>query len=146
MTRRRLIQLGLGLGLGLALLVLGLRGELPGVSGGPTGPIDSVPGVQYPEIGFRDAGHLEEHFRKHGVEFGSITRIEYLRRAQLLRDRPAGGEVLESVREDGVVTRFDRREGSFLAFDRDRVIRTFFRPNDGEGYYQRQLKRGDRTP
>ena len=56
------------------------------------------------------------------------------RRAQSLRDRPAGGEVLEAVRRDGVITRFDRRRGDFLAFDRDRTIRTFFRPNDGEAY------------
>jgi pyocin large subunit-like protein len=45
-----------------------------------------------------------------------------------------------------VVTRFDRREGDFLAVGRDGVIRTFFRPNDGEAYFQRQLKRGQGTP
>ena len=52
------------------------------------------------------------------------------------------GIPLEAVRTDGVVTRFDRAQGAFLAFDRDRTIRTFFHPNDGERYFQRQLARG----
>lgn len=93
-------------------------------------------------IGFRDAEHLHEHYQKHGAEFGRISEAEYLRLAQELRDRPAGGDILEAVRTDGVVTRFDRAQGAFLAFDRDRTIRTFFHPNDGERYFQRQLARG----
>jgi len=63
--------------------------------------------------------------------------------AQELRDRPADDSVLEAVRGDGVVTRFDRKNGAFLAFNRDRIIRTFFKPNDGESYFRRQLNRRD---
>jgi pyocin large subunit-like protein len=100
----------------------------------------------HPEIGFRDRSHLAEHYQKHGAEFGRISIEEYLHAAQTLRDRPAGGDVLESVRADGVVTRFDRSSGAFLACDADGVIRTFFRPNDGEAYYRRQLKRGHSVP
>jgi hypothetical protein len=106
----------------------------------PEAPVAN--GVTHPDIGFRDAGHLAEHYHKHGAEFGTISQAEYLRQAQALRDRPAGGPVLESVRADGVVTRFDRSSGTFLAFDRDLTIRTFFRPNDGERYFRRQLARG----
>jgi hypothetical protein len=112
----------------------------------PSADVETASGIRYPAIGFRDAGHLAEHFEKHGEEFGAISQAEYLRQAQLLRDRPAGGDILESVRQDGVITRFDRASGAFLAVDRDRTIRTFFRPNDGEGYFQRQLKRGHSTP
>ena len=92
-------------------------------------------------IGFRNRGRLEEHYRKHGREFGDITQAEYLRRAQELRDAPVGGSVLELRREDGVLTRFDRESGSFIAFDPDRTIRTFFRPNAGERYFRRQAAR-----
>ncbi len=93
-------------------------------------------------IGFRSHERLVEHYQKHGREFGAITQDEYLRRAQDLRDRPAGGEVLEAVRADGVITRFDRASGAFLAANPDRTIRTFFRPNQGETYFRRQLARG----
>ena len=66
------------------------------------GPQESAWG---PSVGFANRDRLEDHYRKHGGEFGSITRQEYLRQAQALRDAPAGGPVLEAVRQDGVITR-----------------------------------------
>ncbi len=92
-------------------------------------------------VGFRSHERWVEHYRKHGSEFGAITQDEYLRRAQDLRDRPAGGPVLEGVRADGVITRFDRESGAFLAVNSDGTIRTFFRPNQGETYFRRQSAR-----
>jgi pyocin large subunit-like protein len=92
-------------------------------------------------VGFADERRLDEHFAKHGAEFGRISRQEYLRQAQLLRDTAAGGPVLEAVRNDGVVTRFDRQTGAFIAFNSNGVIRTFFKPNDGERYWRRQAER-----
>jgi pyocin large subunit-like protein len=94
-----------------------------------------------PSVGFRTPRALAEHFDKHGAEFRAATPRQYLALAQALRDRPAGGGVLELVRDDGVITRFDRASGAFIAFERDGVIRTFFIPNDGERYFQRQAKR-----
>jgi hypothetical protein len=93
--------------------------------------------------GFASNKKLTQHFRKHGREFGNITLDEYLRRAQELRDRPAGGPILEGVRRDRVITRFDRSSGAFIAFEPDFTIRTFFKPNNGEAYFHRQLTRGD---
>ena len=93
------------------------------------------------EIGFASHERLIEHYRKHGPEFGSITLDEYLRRAQSLRDSAVGGNVLEVVRSDGVITRFDRATGAFIAFNSDGTIRTFFRPNAGEAYFRRQSER-----
>jgi len=93
------------------------------------------------DVGFRTRALLTEHYAKHGAEFGSPGIDEYLRRAQALRDTPAGGDVLEAVRDDGVVTRFDRASGAFIAFDASGVIRTFFRPRDGERYFHRQAAR-----
>ena len=94
-------------------------------------------------IGFADQRRLDEHYEKHGPEFGRITRQDYLRQAQLLRDAKAGGPVLEAVRKDGVVTRYDRQTGAFIAFNANGVIRTFFKPNDGERYWRRQAERGE---
>ncbi len=94
-------------------------------------------------VGFADQRRLDEHFEKHGAEFGRITRQDYLRQAQLLRDAKVGEPILEAVRRDGVVTRFDRQTGAFIAFNANGVIRTFFRPNDGERYWRRQAERGE---
>lgn len=93
------------------------------------------------EIGFASRQKYLDHYAKHGREFGSISAAEYLRQAQTLRDRPAGKDVLEVVRADGVITRFDKTGEAFLAFDADLTIRTFFKPNDGVNYFWRQSRR-----
>ena len=94
-------------------------------------------------VGFADQRRLDEHFAKHGAEFGRITKQDYLRQAQLLRDVRVGGPVLEAVRRDGVITRYDQQTGAFIAFNANGVIRTFFKPNDGERYWRRQAERGE---
>lgn len=93
--------------------------------------------------GFRSRRQFDEHYAKHGREFGHISQDEYLRRAQALRDAPVGGPILQAIKPGGVVTRFDRGSGAFGAYNADRTIRTFFIPNDGERYFYRQAKRPD---
>lgn len=93
--------------------------------------------------GFRNRRALDEHFAKHGSEFGHISESEYLHRAQALRDTPPGGPILQVVKPAGIVTKFDRSTGSFGAYNPDGVIRTFFIPNDGERYFRRQATRPD---
>jgi pyocin large subunit-like protein len=90
---------------------------------------------------FRSQEKLDEHYEKHGREFGAISKAEYLRLAQELRDAPAGGPILEARRPDGEFSRFDRRHGYFGAYNRNGTIRTFLIPNNGERYFQRQARR-----
>ena len=137
----------------LAWIVLQSRGKSPSESPSaplpsptaaapPVSPSAGVPPPVSSSVGFRSRERLEEHYNKHGTEFGGITIEEYLHRAQALRDATVGDDVLEVVRPtDGVVSRFDRATGAFLAFDADGTIRTFFKPNDGEAYFRRQAKR-----
>jgi pyocin large subunit-like protein len=91
--------------------------------------------------GFRSRAQFDEHYHKHGSEFGNISPADYLRLAQELRDAPAGNLVLEARRADGEFSRFDKRHGYFGAYNPDRTIRTFFIPNDGERYFWRQARR-----
>ncbi len=110
--------------------------------GGAAGGLAPRVRVGQPDVGFRSAAKLDEHFAKHGAEFGNITKAEYLRLAQQLRDAEPVGDILEIVRPaDGVVSRFDKKSGAFEANDRDGTIRTFFKPNDGEAYFRRQARR-----
>ena len=91
--------------------------------------------------GFRSQAQLDEHYGKHGAEFGNISKQDYLRLAQQLRDEQAGGPILEARRSNGEFSRFDKRHGYFGAYNPDRTIRTFFIPNDGERYFRRQARR-----
>jgi hypothetical protein len=102
---------------------------------------DEGPAPRHPEIGFRGEEQLREHFRKHGREFHAHSAEAYLRLAQSLRDRRRGGDVLEFVRNDAVTCKFDRATGAFVAYNSDGTLRTFFRPNDGEAYVERQKSR-----
>jgi pyocin large subunit-like protein len=102
----------------------------------------SLPRNDRRSVGFRSRTQLDEHFAKHGAEFGRVTRQEYLRAAQALRDAPVGGNIEELNRADGTIARYDRASGAFIAFDSDGIIRTFFKPNDGEAYFRRQARRG----
>jgi hypothetical protein len=122
------------------------------IAGGATGAVEVIPGGavlrptdvppgSHPEIGFRSPQHLLDHWTRHGREFDATTPSDYLALAQALRDAPTGGSVLERVRADGVVTRFDRATGTFIAFDPDLTLRTCFRPADGEAYFRRQAMR-----
>jgi pyocin large subunit-like protein len=93
--------------------------------------------------GFASKRQFDEHYQKHGREFGRVTQDEYLRLAQDLRDAPVGGPILEAIKPGGVISRFDRRKGYFGAYNRNGTIRTFFVPNDGERYFHRQATRPD---
>jgi pyocin large subunit-like protein len=107
---------------------------------------DDEPGPRHPEIGFRTRDRLEEHFKKHGRDFHVKTADEYLRLAQLLRDQPRSSYVLEIVRNDAVTCKFDRETGAFVAYNSDGTLRTFFRPRDGEAYFERQKTRTGEAP
>lgn len=117
----------------------------------PTPPaVAAAPAVRTPTseprgfgatVGFRSQRQLDDHVEKHGAEFGTRSARTYLQLAQALRDTIPGATILEVRRADGVVTRFDRTSGAFLAFNGDGTIRTFFKPNDGEQYFRRQARR-----
>ena len=91
--------------------------------------------------GFRSRAQFNEHYQKHGAEFGHISQAEYLRLAQELRDASARGPILQAVQRTGVITKFDTVRGYFVAYNPDGTIRTFFIPVDGERYFRRQAKR-----
>ena len=61
------------------------------------------------------------------------------RRSETVREEEGA---FEEGRSD-VLARYDRETGAFIAFNPDGVIRTFFRPNDGERYFRRQAERGE---
>jgi hypothetical protein len=74
----------------------------------------------------------------YGREFGPITKLQYLRLAQQLRDSHSGKNILESRRPDAGILKFDLRRHYFGAYNPDGTIRTFFIPPDGVRYFERQ--------
>ena len=94
------------------------------------------------KIGFKSEKLLQEQYKKHGKEFGKISQREYLLMGQQLRDRPLDMNILESVRrQDGVITRFDKKTGAFIEFEKNLVMKSFFKPAEGERYFYKQQPR-----
>jgi pyocin large subunit-like protein len=93
------------------------------------------------DVGWTSPWSLASHFEKHGAAVGAADEAQYLARARGLRDARVGGDVLEIVRADGKRCRFDRATGAFLVFAPGGEIITFFAPDDGEAYFERQRER-----
>lgn len=86
---------------------------------------------------FRNKTRYDEHYEKHGAEFGSITKEEYLRLANDLINSKSD-RVLHKYSDDGDYMYFDQDTGYFLVLSADGYIRTFFIPTAGINYWNRQ--------
>ena len=84
---------------------------------------------------FRTSELYESHFVKHGAEFGSITKEQYLQMANsLILSKTA----LTKNEEDGDKIYYDADKNEFLVLSTDGYIRTFFKPDNGLDYYNKQ--------
>jgi len=86
---------------------------------------------------FRTEELLESHYLKHGSEFGDISKEEYLRRANDLITTKSV-DVLTKYEEDGDKLFYLKSTNEFLVLSTDGYIRTYFKPDDGIDYYNRQ--------
>jgi hypothetical protein len=97
-----------------------------------TVPVES--GRQYT---FRNQTRYDEHYEKHGAEFGDITKEQYLELANELINSTSD-RVLHKYSEDGDYMYFDQDTNYFLVLSEDGYIRTFFIPSAGINYWNRQ--------
>ena len=86
---------------------------------------------------FRNKQRYDEHYEKHGAEFGDITKEQYLDMANELINSTSDS-VLTKTSKDGDYVYFDQNTGYFLVLSDDGYIRTFFIPTAGKKYYDKQ--------
>lgn len=85
---------------------------------------------------FRNAEYLQEHYDKHGAEFGYNSPEEYLEGANKV---VCAEDVLYKLEaEDGDGVYYLERTNEFVIISTDGYIRTYFKPEDGIEYYNRQ--------
>ena len=104
-----------------------------------TSVFDSEDGT-YVEYHFRSKKLLNEHFEKHGAEFKDDfdykTAQEYEKGAS---DVVNNSEALHKTEaEDGDGVYYIEATNEFVILSKDGYIRTYFRPNGGKSYYDRQ--------
>ena len=85
---------------------------------------------------FRNETMWEDHFEKHGNEFGYKSKEEYLKGANEVINSPTSKHKTEA--EDGDEIYYDEEKNEIVFVSTDGYIRTYFKPNDGINYYNRQ--------
>ncbi len=92
-----------------------------------------------PEItvaGFRNQNLLDSHYEKHGREMGFASAKEY---EQAAKEVVANPDALHKIEEeDGDDVYYVESTNEFVVVSTDGYIRTYFYPNDGLEYFERQ--------
>lgn len=85
---------------------------------------------------FRSDAMLQEHYQKHGIEMGFVSSEEYLFSANKVINNSKSLHKLEQ--EDGDDLYYLEASNEFVVVSTDGYIRTYFYPDDGIEYYNRQ--------
>ena len=92
--------------------------------------------VTVAEITFRNEYLLEQHYDKHGIEMGFDSAEEYELAAYRVIINPNALHKIEA--EDGDDVYYVEETNEFVVVSQDGYIRTYFNPNAGIDYYNRQ--------
>ena len=87
-------------------------------------------------LSFRNDSLWESHYEKHGIDMGFASMEEYLEAANLVLYNEETLHKTEA--EDGDDVYFLEETGEFVVVSTDGYIRTYFIPDDGIDYFNRQ--------
>lgn len=79
---------------------------------------------------------LSDHFKRHGADFNAVDEDDYARKAHELYE--GRDEFQVKADKDGVIRVYDPDTSAFGAYNADGTTRTFFKPSDGQRYFDRQ--------
>lgn len=88
------------------------------------------------EYMFRNEELLDEHFEKHGIEMGFDDEEAYLQAANLVLSNE--DTLYKTEAEDGDHVYYLEATNEFVVVSKDGYIRTYFYPEDGIEYFNRQ--------
>ena len=91
---------------------------------------------EYVEYHFRNEKYLEDHYQKHGIEMGFSSASEYEKAASDLINNEDCLYKNEKEGNDGVY--YLESTNEFAILSSDGYIRTYFMPDDGIDYFNRQ--------
>lgn len=85
---------------------------------------------------FRNNKLLTEHYNKHGKEMGFSSASEYQDAASAVINNPVALNKIEA--EDGDYVYYVEATNEFVVLSTDGYIRTYFLPDSGKKYYDKQ--------
>lgn len=98
--------------------------------------VSSEPVVQPTAYRFRNQKLLDQHYEKHGREMGFASAKDYEKAAAAVPNHP---DVLHKIeKEDGDDVYYVEATNEFVVISTDGYIRTYFNPDRGIDYYNKQ--------
>lgn len=88
------------------------------------------------EYKFRNERLLEQHYEKHGKDMGFASAEEYEKAAAAVPNNPA--VLHKTEKEDGDDVYYIESTNEFVIVSTDGYIRTYFNPDRGIDYYNKQ--------
>ena len=92
--------------------------------------------VDYQEYHFRSENLLESHYEKHGKDMGFVSSEEYEMDASDVVNNPES--LHKTEKEDGDDVYYKEDTNEFVVVSTDGYIRTYFNPDSGKKYFDRQ--------
>ncbi|MCE3233582.1 MAG: hypothetical protein K0R98_1839 [Rickettsiaceae bacterium] len=75
---------------------------------------------------FSDQGKLDDHFDRHGQDFNASTATEYEKQASDFLTSQSSSDILEKIRSNGDLIRFNPKTDEFGVISSNGTIRTYF--------------------
>ena len=101
------------------------------------GPVIDQDALQeYKVYRFRSSKLLNQHYEKHGIEMGFASAAEYEQAASDVVNNPAA--LHKTEKEDGDDIYYVEATNEFVVVSTDGYIRTFFCPDSGKKYFDKQ--------
>ena len=91
---------------------------------------------EYIEYHFRNDKLLSEHYQKHGIDMGFKNKQDYEKAASDAVNNPDALHKLEKEDNDDVY--YVEETNEFVIIYKDDYIRTYFLPDDGKKYFDKQ--------
>ena len=92
--------------------------------------------VEKVDYRFRSKKLLNQHYEKHGIEMGFASASEYQQAASEVINNPNALSKIE--KEDGDFVFYVEATNEFVVLSTDGYIRTYFWPDSGKKYYDKQ--------
>lgn len=99
-------------------------------------PVSSEPAIQQTSYKFRNKNLLDQHYEKHGREMGFASAEEYEKAAAAVPNNPDA--LHKTEKEDGDDVYYVEATNEFVIVSTDGYIRTYFNPDRGIDYYNKQ--------
>ena len=90
----------------------------------------------YTDYRFRSKSLLNSHYDKHGIEMGFKSAGDYEKAASDVINNPAA--LYKTEKEDGDHVYYLVSTNEFVVLSKDGYIRTYFKPDQGKKYFDRQ--------